>query len=104
MAVVVDKCDLAVPPFEPHYVARLRIGAVFEDRDHLPTFKPGRNDLYAIDPDVQVLGLRARCPARREGTGSFGFDHMHCDLLPPAAHRNAFASVNRKISRDRHHT
>ena len=32
--------DLAVAPLEPHYVARLRIGAVFEDRDHLPTLEP----------------------------------------------------------------
>ena len=36
--------------------------------------------------------------------GSRGFDHMRRDLLPPAAHRNAFAPANRKIGRDRHHT
>jgi hypothetical protein len=35
-----DVSDLAVAPLEPHYVARLRIGAVFEDRDHLPTLEP----------------------------------------------------------------
>jgi hypothetical protein len=35
-----DVSDLAVGPLEPHYVARLRIGAVFEDRDHLPTLEP----------------------------------------------------------------
>ena len=34
-----DVSDLAVAPLEPHYVARLRIGAVFEDRDHLPTLE-----------------------------------------------------------------
>ena len=36
--------------------------------------------------------------------GLRGFDHMRCDLLPPAANRNAFALANRKIGRDRHHT
>ena len=35
-----DVSDLAVAPLKPHYVARLRIGAVFEDRDHLPTLEP----------------------------------------------------------------
>ena len=35
-----DVSDLAVAPLEPHYVARLRIGAVFEDRDHFPTLEP----------------------------------------------------------------
>ena len=38
--VVVDETDPAVAPLKPHYVARLRIGAVFEDHDHLPTLEP----------------------------------------------------------------
>jgi hypothetical protein len=36
--------------------------------------------------------------------GLRGFYHMRYDLLPPAAHRNAFALVNRKIGRDCYHT
>jgi hypothetical protein len=53
MAVVADETDLAVAPLEPHCVARLRIGTVFEDRDHLPTLEPGRCDRYTIDLGVQ---------------------------------------------------
>jgi hypothetical protein len=51
--VGVDETDLAVAPFEPHYVARLRIGAVFEHRDHFPIFEPGRGERYAIDLGVE---------------------------------------------------
>jgi hypothetical protein len=43
----VDETDLAVAPLEPHYVAGLGIGTVFEDRDHFPTFKPGWSEPYA---------------------------------------------------------
>jgi hypothetical protein len=53
IAVVVDETDPAVAPLEPHYVARLRIGAVFEDRDHLPTLEPGRGERHAVDLGVQ---------------------------------------------------
>jgi hypothetical protein len=49
----VDETDPAVAPLEPHYVARLRIGAVFEHRDHFPTLEPGRRERYAIDLGVQ---------------------------------------------------
>src|ERR1700737_1759962 len=41
IAVVADEADPAVAPLEPHHVARLRVGAVFEDRDHLPALDPG---------------------------------------------------------------
>src|ERR1700722_15840576 len=53
IAVVADETDPAVAPLEPHDVARLRISAVFEDRDHLPTLEPGRGERYAIDLGVQ---------------------------------------------------
>jgi hypothetical protein len=53
IAVVVDESNPAVAPLEPHYVARLRIGAVFEHRDHFPTLEPSRGDRYAIDLGVQ---------------------------------------------------
>src|ERR1700722_20077396 len=53
IAVVADETDLAVAPLEPHYVARLLIGVVFEHRDHLPTLKPGRGERYAIHLRVQ---------------------------------------------------
>jgi hypothetical protein len=43
----------AVAPIEPHYVARLRIGAVFKDRDYLPTLKPGRGEPRAVDLGLQ---------------------------------------------------
>jgi hypothetical protein len=42
-----DVSDLAVAPLEPHYVVRLRIGAVFEDLDHLPTLEPMSSPLMA---------------------------------------------------------
>ena len=51
--VVVDETDLAVAPLEPHYVAWFRIGATFETRDYLSTFKPRRGERYAIDLRVQ---------------------------------------------------
>jgi hypothetical protein len=35
--------------------------------------------------------------------GLRGFDYMRCDLLPPAAHRDAFALAH-KIARDRQQT
>jgi hypothetical protein len=47
------KGDLAVAPLEPHNVARLRIGAVFEDRDHLSTPKPSWSEPYTINLGVQ---------------------------------------------------
>ena len=53
IAVVVDKTDPAVTPLEPHDVARLRISAVFEHRDHFPTLEPGRGEPRAIDLGVQ---------------------------------------------------
>jgi hypothetical protein len=40
IAIVADETNLAVAPLEPHNVARRRIGAVFEDRDHLTTLEP----------------------------------------------------------------
>jgi hypothetical protein len=53
ISVVMDVSDLAVAPLEPHYVARLRIGAVFEDRDHFPTLEPARGEQDVIDLGVQ---------------------------------------------------
>src|SRR5882724_1900262 len=49
IAVVVDEADLAVAPLEPHHVARLRIGAVFEHRDHFPALEPGWGEPHAIE-------------------------------------------------------
>jgi hypothetical protein len=63
IAAVADESDPAVAPLQPHYVARLRIGAVFEDRDHLPTLERGRRKRYAIDLGVQCEEQTDICPA-----------------------------------------
>ena len=79
-----DVSDLAVAPLEPHYVARLRIGAVFEDRGHLPTLEPMSSPSMA-DP-------MRRAPQANTQTSL---------MAPPDAHPHhhlAFACAGRVVN------
>src|ERR1700730_9782530 len=53
IAVVADEADPPVAPLEPHDVARLRIGAIFEDGDHLAAPEPGWSEPQAAHLGVE---------------------------------------------------
>jgi hypothetical protein len=62
IAVVVDESDPAVAPLELHYVARLWIGAVFENRDHFPTLEPGR---ASNTPSILAYSVKSKPTSAR---------------------------------------
>ena len=63
--VVVDETDLAAAPLVPHYVARLRIGAVFEHREHLPTLEPMSSPSMADAMRRAPQATKHQVPSRR---------------------------------------